>query len=242
MKFTTAGSIINDCAVELGLLTTADADPYSSTDANMVLLRQLLKSAGADLIRSFSWSHLYQTHTFTTTPGVATYTAPFGFDRLVDQTAWNRTTQLPLGGPISPQGWQLFKAQAAGGVVDLYFRMRGQQMEVHPVPTSAVTVAFEYLSSLWVAVDDSLVPENDEPASSGNYLLFDSHLLTRKLMLAWLQRRGFDTMAAQQAYDNAYAYATTGDGAAPVLSLYRTSFGIGRLLDCANVPETQVGE
>lgn len=242
MSFATAGSIINDCAVELGLLTTDVADPYTSTDANMVMLRRLLKAAGRDLVRSFAWSHLHGTHILSTTIGVAEYNSPSGFLRYVDQTGWNRSTQLPLGGPISPQGWQLFKAQAAGGVVDLYFRMRGSVVEVHPVPTAVQTVAFEYITKYWVADDAGLVPAADEPTASTDYCLFDSHLLTRKLMLAWLQRRGFDSAAAQDAYDTAYAMATGSDGAAPVLSLHSTTYGLGRLLDCGNIPDTQVGE
>lgn len=241
MNFATAGSILNDCAVELGLLTSDVADPCASTDANMVMLRRLLKSAGRDLVRSFAWSHLHVTHTFSTSAGVTLYDAPAGFLRIVDQTQWNRSTQLPLGGPISPQGWQLFKAQAAGGVVDLYFRMRGAVLEVHPEPTSAVDVAYEYVTGYWVAADSGLVPAADEPTASTNYCLFDSHLLTRKVMLMWLQRRGFDSTAAQDAYDTAYAMATGADGAAPVLSLYSTPYGLGRLLDCGNIPETQVG-
>lgn len=242
MSFTTAANILNDCAVELGLLTSDLADPYTSTDANMVMLRRLLKSAGRDLARSFAWSHLHVTHTFSTSASVALYGAPAGFLRIVDQTEWNRTTQLPLGGPVSPQGWQLFKAQAAGGVVDLYFRMRGNVVEVHPVPTSVMDCAYEYITGYWVAADDGLEPVADEPTASSDYCLFDSHLLTRKVMLMWLQRRGFDSTAAQDAYDTAYAMATGSDGAAPVLSLHNSAYGLGRLLDCGNVPDTQVGE
>lgn len=242
MSFTTAGSIVNECAIELGLLTSSVADPYSSMDSNLVMLRQLLKSAGRELARTGSWSHLRLTHTFSTVAGTTLYTAPTGFLRLVDQTAWNRTTQVPLGGPVSPQGWQLFKAQAAGGVVDLYFRLRGAVVEVHPTPTTAQEVAFEYMTGQWVAADSGLVPASDAPTATGNYCLFDSHLLTRKVLLAFLRRRGFDSTAAQQDYDAAYEAVTSGDSAAPVLSLIGGTLRLGRLLDCANVPETQVGE
>jgi hypothetical protein len=239
--FDTAANVISDAAIELGLVSEAVSDPFSSSDTKIVQLVALLKNAGRELVLAHPWSHLQLTHTFTTSAGVAQYTLPLAVSRLVDQTQWNRSTQLPLGGPLSAQGWQHLKADSVGGVVDVYFRQRGATLELHPTPASAMTIAMEYLTRYWVAVDDSFTPEDDVPTAAGNFLLFNSVLLTRKLKLAWLEAKGFDASAAMRAYEDAWAMATSADGSSPVLRLDRSSRSTERPLDEYNMPVTRFG-
>ena len=105
MAWDTAGNIINDAATELGLqaFQAKAADPFASTDPNMGQLCQLLKSVGRDLAKRREWTHLRAIHTLTTVEGVGWYALPADFGRMINQTGWNRTNRLPLGGPLSPQ-------------------------------------------------------------------------------------------------------------------------------------------
>src|SRR5688572_457522 len=113
MAWDSVGNIVNDAALELGLITSASADVYGETNQNIVQLRALLKSLGQRLVRDFKWSHLTKEHTFDTADGVSNYTLPDDFQRIVDGTAWNRTTDLPLVGPLNAQQWQALKGQAS---------------------------------------------------------------------------------------------------------------------------------
>lgn len=146
MLLDTAGNIVNDAAVELGL--EASSDPFTSTDANHVMLVKLLKSLGRDLWRERSWSHLQREHLFVTVSGTPNYSLPNDFGRMEPQTGWNRTNRLPLGGPMTEQEWQYLKARLVGVVFTVLFRPLQKQLWLYPDTSTpgGYTIAFEYLS------------------------------------------------------------------------------------------------
>ncbi|WFG54192.1 putative tail protein [Myxococcus phage Mx9] len=242
MAWDTAASIINDAAVELGLLVSDVADPYASSDVNLAQLCRLLKSLGQDLVRDYQWTHLKKQWTFATQAGLANYEMPPDYNRFVDQTGWNRTQQMPLLGPLSAQGWQLLQVLTSAGTADVMYRLVGGEFVLYPTPQSNNTIAYEYISSHWVGTGGSETPNADAPTSGGDTLFFDGRLLVCGLKLKWQRAKGFDSTACQDDYDKALARAQGGDGAAPVLSLNHRPFSQNRMLDCANVPETGFGQ
>lgn len=221
-NFETANAVLNDAAVELGLIPADLVDIYASTDPAIVQLRRLLRGLGRDLLRQYPWTHLQRTHTFTTVAGTDTYLLPADFQRMVDNTAWNRTQQMPLGGPYNAQGWQMLKARSASGAVWLNYRIVGNRLALHPTPGSADTLAYEYISDLWVG-DELPAPagptRNTPLEVAADFLYLDSRLLVTGLVLRFREAKGFDTQAAQRNFNDALAAAQGGDGAAPTLSL-----------------------
>lgn len=240
MGFETAGQIVSDVAVEVGLLDPGASAVFTSTDANIVQMRRLLKIVGRELQREFAWSALQKTHSFTTSAGVDAYALPSDFGRMADQTQWNRTEQRPLVGPLSAQGWQVLKSGVVDGAVDFYFRVYGGDVVLHPVPTGAESIAYEYLSSWWTCGDSSETPTKEAPTAYTDVVLFDPHLFTRRLKLAFLEAKGFDTTAAMRDYERALVVAQGGDGAAPILSL-NANASPSLLLNKANIPDTGFG-
>lgn len=230
--FESANTVLNDAAVELGLIPTDLADIYLSTDPAIVQLRRLLKGLGRDLLRQFRWTHLQRTHTFTTVAGTDTYLLPTDFSRILDSTAWNRSQQMPLGGPFYAQGWQWLKAHTASGTTWLNYRIVGNRLALHPTPAGFETLAYEYISDLWVGDDlPPAAPTRTAPLEVATDVLFlDARLLVTGLVLRFREAKGFDTSAAQRTYNDALAAAQGGDGAAPVLSFS----GCGT--SCCDVP------
>lgn len=241
MPWRTAGEIINDAAVELGLDEPADA--YASTDASIKQLTRLLKATGEEMLRRHSWSHLQTQAVLTTSPGLMTYAAPDDFLRIIDQTAWNRTTQFPMAGPVGPQGWQLLKAVDVAGTFTLFFRVIGKRLQIHPTPDAAVDVAYEYVSAYWTRFDGSPldIPDGEYPVASADEVWLDPHALKCGIKAKWLEAKGFDTTSARQDYELALEMAKSGDGAAPVLSLSGGPLVNDRLLDEENTPDTGFG-
>lgn len=237
----TAASVINDAAVELGLIAADIPDPYTSNDVNISQLRRFLKSLGQDLVRDHQWSTLQKTWTLATQPGLSVYELPHDYQRFIDQTGWNRTQRMPLLGPLSPQGWQMLQVLTSAGVVDVMYRIVGGEFHLYPTPQVEDTIAYEYISTDWVAVNGEEVPNHDRPESGGDLLFFDPRLLVCGLKLRWMRAKGFDTTAAQDDYDRALSRAQGADGSAPVLSLNYQPFSANRMLDARNVPETGFG-
>lgn len=153
-SFDTANNIVNDVAVELGLVAfnSTSSDVFASTDPNIGQLCQLLKSVGRGLVREAAWSQLRQTYTFSTSSGTARYALPADFDRVLDQTAWNRTNRLPLGGPMSPQLQEFLRARLVG--VSWNILWTTLQGKFHAFPDEgntpdAYVIAYQYVSGFW---------------------------------------------------------------------------------------------
>lgn len=166
-SYDTAATVIGDAAVELGLVSfsKAPSDPFVSTDPNIGQLCQLLKSCGRELVRAYGWSHLRRTHYFNTSPpsndgsssNQALYGLPRDFERIVDQTAWNRDQRLPMG-ELSPQNRAFFKARLVGVVYNILFEVLQGQFSAYPdLNTPSYNVSYDYISKYWVVPSATLV-------------------------------------------------------------------------------------
>jgi hypothetical protein len=221
VAFDTAGSIVNDAAVEIGLSSVAD--PYASTDANIIQLCTLLKSCGRELVHIRDWTHLRKEYTFTTVGGTDSYPLPADFHNMYDQTWWNRTNRLPVGGPLSAQEWQYLKARLVGVVFTVLFRPMNQQIVIYPDGTATpggYQIAFEYNTAYWVS--DTATPTvlaRDAPTASTDIVWFDPLLIMRFLKVTFLKAKGFDSSAAQEEFDTTLERVKGDDAISPILSL-----------------------
>jgi hypothetical protein len=244
MAFDTAGQIISDAMVELGL--TAVSDPFASDDSNATQMCTLLKAVGREVLHQHQWTILRKEYAFTTVQGTATYPLPSDFHEMLDQSGWNRTNRLPLGGPLSAQEWQYLKARLVNVVFTVLFRPMAGAIYLYPDTNTpgGYSIAFEYQSSGWVRVPS--LPSDiyqDYPIASDNIIQFDSLVISRGLKLAWLKAHGFDTVSAQQDYTSALDFARGHDSFVPILSLTRPGAlrGVDQMIGQQSVPITGFG-
>lgn len=233
--FSDVNGIINETSKELGLVTSDIADPFASTNQLIVQLTALIRPTGRELAKLHPWSHLQREGTFNTVAATASYsldTVAADFGRIIDQTEWNRTRTMPAPNGVSPKQWAQLKGTTAAGV-DKVLRIMQEKIFVHPTPTAVETIAFEYISRRWGAA--AFVKEY--PTAAADVVQFDAHLFTRALMLRFLTKKGMATQAEVDDYNDAFALATGGDGAAPTLSI--TPSSSEKLVD--GVPETGFG-
>lgn len=239
--FDNAANIINDAALELGLVASAVTDPYASTDGNYIQLCALLKSLGQELLEQHQWTQLVKEYTFATTSGDNSYDLPTDFRSVVDQSEWDRTSQWPLGGPLSPQDWQLLQARTVTASVRTWFRVANGELLLYPTPSSAATVALEYMSAWWASTSSETSPSKAYPTVYTDLVYFPRLLMVQGLKWKFKRQKGFDSTAEQQDFMDTLGRAKGKDSPAPVLSLdgrRNTSF---RYIDGWNVPDTGFG-
>lgn len=232
--YDTVAGIVSDAAVEMGLASAAIADPYASSDQNILQLVALLKPAGREILRHRYWTQLVKEYTFPTT-GVASYALPSDFREFIPETMWNRSATFPASGPLNSQEWQQLQAVASGTFVSGRF-WQGL-LWILPVATTGVTIAYEYMSTSWVAVSGSVIPTKEAPTLKDDVVLFDPHLVTRKLKRMWREAKGFDTSAERIAEDEALRAAAGADAQARTIYLggQRSQF---KRLSADNSPPT----
>lgn len=245
MAFDTAGQVINDALVEVGLSSVSD--PFSETEANIVQMCSFLKALGREVSQRHDWTILRKEATFTTVQGTSTYALPTDFQMMYDQTGWNRTNRLPLGGPLSPQEWQYLKARLAGVVFTVLFRPMSGLIYIYPDnPTpGGYQVAYEYKSDGWVKVPGGggRYTYRNYPTQFTDIVQFDSLMVSRGLKLAWLKAHGFDTTNAQLDFDKAMMFAKGQDSFNPTLNLTNKGpmRGVDQLIGSQSVPITGFG-
>lgn len=178
MAYDTALNIIADSAVELGLVpfSSKPSTVFGSTDPNLGQLCQLLKSVGRDLVREYQWTQLQNQWLFSTVTNTSRYALPSDYDRVIDQTAWNRSNRLPLGGPISPQAFQFLSARLVGISWNILWRVLQGKFQAYPADTTpgSYVIAYEYVSRWWAIPSGVVAPSAGPWLPNVAYLLNDS--------------------------------------------------------------------
>jgi hypothetical protein len=238
VRLDTAGNILNDALVELGLIAAPLADPYASSDPNVVVMRAHLKALGRSLIKKYHWTHHQKPHTFDTEDGLESYALPTGYASMANQTHWNRSTSQPLAGPMGPEGWQVLKSSNAGSTISYYFRVQQNFLFLHPVPSSVQTISYEYRRAYWVAPSGQPEPTTETPTASTDTLWFDGDMLSRGLKWKFRTGKRLDASVEWNDYKEALEEAMGNDGAAPVIDLAAGA----RVLRPPMLPETGWGQ
>ncbi len=241
-RYDTAAQIVNDAATECGLV--AVSDPWASSDPAFVQLRNILTSAGRELLGLHEWQQFIKDYTFNTTPpdsGTNEYDLPDDFGYMFDQTNWSPTTRFPLGGPLSPQDWSyLVNTNLASSTVYVSFRIVEGVIALLPDPPPDDTdIYFQYASRYWVAAAATTVGTKDRAEAADEVILFEPILIVKFLKLRFLEAKGFDTTAALGQFNSVFMQWTGKNVSAPVLSLAR--FRVFPYLGYRNIPETNYG-
>ena len=221
-RYITAGSIVNNAAAECGL--TPVSNPYASTDPAIVQLRYLLNTGGLELLAVYPWQQLTKEANHTILYGDAnTFSLPDDFDRMLDQTSWDRTQNESLLGPVTSQQWQTIKGRVVSADIDITFRYNQDVILVHPDPPAGsgtyADIFYEYISRGWVQDGSVTTTYKDFVEASADLVLFDPLLMTKLLKLRFLGAKGFDTTDISDQVSRAFSSATGKNTAAQVLSV-----------------------
>jgi len=103
-----------------------------------------------ELSRSFNWQELQKEKTFNTIIATKNYDLPTDFDRFVNNTFWNSTTQHAVM-PVTPEEWRVLNNQGiTGGTGFSYSRIRAGHVVLFPTPATVEAYIYEYISNLVV--------------------------------------------------------------------------------------------
>lgn len=232
-----AAEILNRVAAEVGIAPVNA--PMESIDPFFVQLRYLLNTAGEELMQAYPWELLVKSHQIITQDGDSgDYDMPEDFGYILNRTEWDRTNNVPMGGPLSAQDWTYLKGRdLASNTLYASFRIAQGKFNVFPSnPSAGLDLNFEYMSKNWVwdgSLDDPKY--KDSVTLPSDVPLFDKTLITRALKVKYLESGGFDTSKAQADYNQIFAFLTGNDKGAPTLNAgrhgrsfpYLTGYNVG---------------
>ncbi len=184
-----------------------------ANDTAVIAMKALATQSGRDLVRRHEWTFLIKEQTFTAlAQEVQTSMLPSDYDRFVDETWFNRSKTRRILGPLSPQEWQRRKTLQTSPVFES-FRLRGSDILMIPTPEAGDTIAFEYISNLWV---DSNPTDGTGDATrfgnDGDAPLFSEELMSLDITWRYLAAQGFDYSEPFRSFEMALADAIARDG------------------------------
>lgn len=175
---------------------TAPSIVFTSTDAQIIQLRTLMNEELVELARDCAWPRLTTEKTFTTTAAAIQANAvPTDFDWYINDTMWNRTARIKIGGPVTPEGWQTFQAISLLSIPQSVFRVRGADILLYPTPAAAQTVAYEYITNYRVSGSKTEFTADTDTA------LLDEQIIALGTRWRFLKAKGFDYAEDFRTYE-----------------------------------------
>lgn len=200
-----------------------------NTDPQVLQILNLLEEECIDLSARAQWKGLINEATFlalgaesqgTLASLGSGPTVTNGLRYILNQVMWNRTTRLPIYGPIDPQKWQEIKANSS--VALSQYRIRGvttgaqASLLITPAPTVGNTIAFEYVTDNWCL--NGLVPASAFVAD-GDTILVPESLVLAGLKWRWKKEKGLEYAEDFNSYESLVNNAIGRDGTRPLLNM-----------------------
>lgn len=236
----TAGEIINRAAVEVGLRRVED--PFASQDEGFSQLTGLLNAAGQELLEVHNWQELNMPYLRTTVDGdTGIYPLPDDYDRVVSQTTWDRTNDVPIIGPLSDQDWAfLLGRDLASQSIYVSYRINNNQLETYPQPPPVgVDISFDYISRNWVLKENDI--RSDYATQAGDVVLLDPLLMQKFVKVKFLVAKRLPSGDAKVEFENVLESRTGNDNGAQILDAGRNSRLFPYLNGFYNTPDTGFG-
>lgn len=199
------------------------ATVMGTTDQQILQVKALLEEEGMDLGKRGIWERMVYEASLTTvateSQGAITTIATNGFSFIRNQTIWDRTSRLPIVGPIGSSEWQGIKAVITSGP-RFQFRIRGGNLLINPVPPAGLSWFFEYVSKNWILGAD-LVTFKQYFTLDTDEVLFPEELALLGLRWRWKKEKGLEYAEDMRTYEMQVVDAIGRDGMKPILEMDR---------------------
>ena len=235
-------TIINDAAVECGL--NPSDNPVTSSDETFVQLKNMLNTAGRQLVKLHDWQILEGMLDFITTDtDTGDYDLPDDFDHMIDQSGWDRTNRVAMGGPLSTQDWAYLEGRdLVSQSIYASFQLNENKLKLYPQPPPVgLQISFRYCSRNWLAQENDFASRHDRIVSGTDICLFDPVMCVLYLKARFLAAKGFDATDAKLEFENMFGALTGQDEGAPILSASHNSRGFPYLHPYFSTGDTGFG-
>jgi len=241
-RYATVNEVLRDVALEVGL--AKETAPFDSVNAAIQQLVGLLDIAGQELVELHEWQILNKKHQITTlSTDTGEYPLPDDYSYMINQTGWDRSNHVPLGGPLSSQIWTYLEGRdLVNQTIYASFRLTEGVFSIFPQPPpDGLNIHFEYISRNWVESAETPGDYLDRASVGADVVLYEPILIKRLLKAKFLESKGFDSSAARAEFDTIFNSRTGKDEGAAILSVSRTSKGYPYLTPYGNTGDTGYG-
>lgn len=186
--------------------------------------------------------------TGTATGGALTFSQtkfvmPADYDRLVDQTDWDKSQHWELLGPETAQQWQWLKSGFIASGPRARYRRLGGFFQIWPPLGANHLLGFEYISKNWVfsaaAALAGTAPDKPAFTADTDTCIYPDRLMVLGLKLKYFEAKGFDTTAYFRDWTTQKSIAWSNDKGSAILSMAPRLSQV--LLTQQNIPDSFPG-
>lgn len=189
----------------------------ASTDPQVQQILALLSEALEEIRTRGTWNELIREAVFTAVPGsnqgsITSLTSP-GFEKILNETIFDRTRRISIPGPVSDRVWQGYQALPTTGPY-IQYRIRGGDLLFYPplgVNDVGRVCAFEYTVTDTVLDQDGVTWKNSI-TSDLDTLAFPDMVVLAALRWKWKYEKGLEYAEDFRRYEELVANALTYDG------------------------------
>lgn len=208
--------------------TGINQDTYVSTAVSTtVTLSQAATASGTTVSLTFSQTQ---------------YAMPSDYDRLIDDTDWDKSRHWIMLGPETGQQWQWLKSGYISTGPRMRFRVLGGYFQIWPPNGVADYIGFEYVSNQWVlsAAAQALGPTPDKASFTvdTDTCVFNDTLMVLGLKSKYMLAKGWADPYGQLFYAQKQI-AIANDAGSPKLSMAPRMSEV--LLGQMNIPDSGYG-
>lgn len=168
------------------------------------------------------------------------YAFPSDYDRLIDNTDWDKSKHWQMIGPETAQQWQFLKSGYISTGPRVRFRPLGGYFQIYPPITGNELLGLEYVSNQWVlAAADTVTPSKSAFTVDTDTCVFPDRLMVLGLKLKYFEVKGFETAALFRDYVMQLDLAKSHDAGSPTISMAPRISSV--LIEPDQIPDTNYG-
>jgi len=145
-----------------------------------------------------------------------TLLADDGFQNIVGNKIFNRTTNRQLIGPVDSESWQ-YQQHVAEDVVEDQFRIQANRLYLHTNQPAGESLRFEYYSKYLVM--SSLNVRKPAFTADTDTFRLDDRLIVAGLLAYWLRSKGMPYAAEEAAFQGMVDRLGAADNPKPTLDM-----------------------
>ncbi len=165
------------------------------------------------------------------------YAMPSDYDRVQDDTQWDKTQHWRLIGPVTAQIWAWLQSGYISTGPRINFRQLGGQLQIWPALSTSHYLGLEYISNAW-ARSATGTPQSSLVADTDTCIYPDDLMITG-LKVAYQKAKGLGDDYVDD-YNAALSIAFGNDGGSAMLSMNPGQ--LNTLINWNNIPDSGYGQ
>lgn len=209
---------------------------FGNSDPDAIHLKRAAMRTGRELEREYKWQVLRTEYTFDTADGTSAYDFPTDIRRFANVTFWSDSDNWPLI-KVSNIGWRELNSGINVSGILFYFDVFGNEIHLHPTPTSIRTIDFDYYSKYYANSSGGTAKEEFDDDSDTFRL--DDDLLLLGTIFHFLKRKRLPYAEEKAEYLSAIGHLQADDTPKPIIDVARIPYDSG--LPRPNFPDGGFG-